>query len=636
MFYRTPTGSFGPGFGPLDATMNWTGPAPKPQPRPQPVMMNSGYPVLDLIAGLGQVFNREPMTTPPYIPSEQGGDWGMVQPNDGSIFSGGIFGPMDERPSPGFHTMEKRDYDVFSQPWRDDTEQQDWLKRWDIQPANDARYLPTFPDPNDTSTGAAIRRDWHNSYKDFAKNTIGQYAPMFAEQMPQPQPQQSYGDFMGEIKNTASTLVNSAASQLGSGLGQALSFIPGLGPIMELIGQGANIASTVAGATGLGSKNAGTALNLIGSVANGAAGGASTAGAEEFGPPSPNGFGETSPPMQNTEGGMFSGLRPNPQSSSTAPNTPPFKPQPTPAASDGEGRLASPKSSDEGGWFKPLDQMFQEIDERQARGEIFDEKNNVWVKPATATGFASIPQEKRFGQATEDSDSPWIQGSGFETVKNTDHNSPKPPPARNGYQPTADEEGQLSSYLDRLHKIEGGYNDVKGDLGGPTNYGISTATYNDLRQRAEYQGKQWPADVKNISKEQANEIYRNEYHYNFGFNKIKSDPVRELMTDMAVNNGYDIGANILKESLDQVLGPKDYGKGPTVIGPKMRAAIEEISAKGKTQNLVNKMLDIRDQHYKNLAQQPEQRKFLRGWLNRNDGFRKNPTQDMSQWIKGEF
>lgn len=372
----------------------------RPQLRPQP-MMNSGYPVLDLIAGLGQVFNREPMTTPPYIPPQQSGDWGMGKPDDGSIFSGGIFGPMvieenpqpkprpeydiwgnpitrypmDERPSP----KEKYAFD-FPKIWNDDTEQQDWLNRWDIQPANDARYLPTFPEPDDTSTGAAIRRDWHNSYKDFAKNTIGQHAPMFAESMPQPQPQQSYGDFMGEIKLVANTMVNNAASTFGSGLGQALSFIPGLGPIMELIGHGANIASTVAGATGLGGEKAGAALNLIGSVANGAAGGANTAGAEEFGPPAPNGFGAASPPMPN-EGGMFSGLRPNPQPAPTAPSTPPFKPQPAPTTSDGEGN-----------WFKPLDQMIAEIDERQARGEIFDEKTNSWVKRQNTATESAVPQ----------------------------------------------------------------------------------------------------------------------------------------------------------------------------------------------------------------------------------------------------
>lgn len=55
--------------------------------------------------------------------------------------------------------------------------------------------------------------------------------------MPPPQPQQSYGDFIGEVKSVASNMVNTAASQLGGGLGSALSFISGLGPIMELIGQ---------------------------------------------------------------------------------------------------------------------------------------------------------------------------------------------------------------------------------------------------------------------------------------------------------------------------------------------------------------------------------------------------------------
>jgi hypothetical protein len=401
----------------------------RPQPRPQTVMMNSGYPVLDLIAGLGEVFTR-PMHTPPTFPpnNSMSGSWGADLPDYGSDELQFPDRRLPQPPKPGEPYISKlpwppKTYDIygnllpnppesenpyerpiarplkppqpkisiadaFGSAWEDDSEQQDWLRRWDIQPANDARYLPDFPNENDSSTGADIRRGWHNSYKDFAKSTIGQYAPMFAEKMPQPQPQQSYGDFMGEIKNTASTLMNSAASQLGSGLGSALSFIPGLGPIMELIGQGANIASTVAGATGLGGEKAGAALNLIGSVANGAAGGAATSGGtEEFGPPIPN------------AGGMFSGLRQNQPPSTTTPANPPFKPQPAPASSDGEGS-----------WFKPLDQMFKEIDERQARGETFDDKNNVWVKPATATGFASMPQEKKFGQAAQDDESPWIEG----------------------------------------------------------------------------------------------------------------------------------------------------------------------------------------------------------------------------------
>jgi hypothetical protein len=45
------------------------------------------------------------------------------------------------------------------------------------------------------------------------------------------------GQGAGEVKSAANSMVNSAASQLGGGLGSAPSFIPGLGPIMELIGQ---------------------------------------------------------------------------------------------------------------------------------------------------------------------------------------------------------------------------------------------------------------------------------------------------------------------------------------------------------------------------------------------------------------
>ncbi|TAH37504.1 MAG: hypothetical protein EYC62_01060 [Alphaproteobacteria bacterium] len=444
MFYRKPPGSFifgagrpanpGAGFGPglnsYDAN-NLITPLvamPRPQPMPQPVTLpNSGYPVLDLISGLSQVFTRPkptmvgPDPTPTFPETQpQGGfggdfpDYGPPRKRPGDIFDidpgfnigpSNDFGwvadrpveydewgkpikryPMDERPSPPLRKFPQPllgqpdvDYaivrepkpqpgfslaDAFDPAWRDDDGQNKWLDRWGIQPAQDARYLPDYPGMEDNSTGAQISRNWHDAYKQYAFDRIQENAPQFIEHAPQPQPQQSYGDFMGEMQNVASTLLNKGAGLLGSGLGQALNFIPGMGAVMELIGNAANIAGTVAGATGLGGEKAGTALNLLGSVADGAVGGASAGSGEEYGPPMPN-----ADQMQQTP--VFD---------------PKFDIKP-------------------GEYFPSPEQIWRKMDEAESAG--LDPYEALGVpRPAEFNDEIQIPplQEKRFDQATEGSE----------------------------------------------------------------------------------------------------------------------------------------------------------------------------------------------------------------------------------------
>lgn len=451
-----------------------------------------------------------------------------------------------------------------------------WLSSWDIQPSQNARYLPDYPLQDDISTGADIRRGWHDTYKNYAYDKIGQHTPVFAEQMPKPRPQQSYGEFLGEVQNTAHTMVNKAAGMLGQGFGQALGFIPGMGAVMELVGNAANIA----GSSGLGGEKGGALLGLAGSFANGAA----------------------------HSGGLGKG----------EPKQPPA-PQP---------QTAPPTSTQEE-FFKPYDQMLQEIEERQARGEIFDENNN-WVKPMSNQELQT--QESDFSINNQPS---WLRNdkSMQEAAKNVFGDGP--PLTDSKYQPSPYDEKRLNDYLDKLHDLEGGYNDTKGDRGGPTKYGISTESYRDLQLNPKYQGKEWPKNVYDLSREQANHIYRNEYYYNFNLHKIDSDPVREFMTDMAVNNGYDNGTQILKDSLNQVIGTKDYGPGKPVVGPKMRAGIEEAEKQGKIPELMNAMINNRiDFVTKGVSNGKIDPIFLKGLISRYNQFR--PSRDLPKnWIKGD-
>ena len=92
----------------------------------------------------------------------------------------------------------------------------------------------------------------------------------------------------------------------------------------------------------------------------------------------------------------------------------------------------------------------------------------------------------------------------------------------------------FNSYVDRMLKREGGYSDNPADRGGRTKYGISSRAYPNL-------------DIKNITPEQAKEIYRKDY-----WDAIKADDlpesIRERAFDTAVNSGVSVARDFLNRS----------------------------------------------------------------------------------------
>ena len=126
---------------------------------------------------------------------------------------------MDERPNP----VDPEFY-IKDNPWRDYMEQQDWLKRWDVQPANDARYLPTFPDAETQRSArksGAIGAIATKTLPEIRFNNTRRTMPQ-----PQLQRQQSYADFVGATLKQAlqhygldnANPISNASSGLFSGL----------------------------------------------------------------------------------------------------------------------------------------------------------------------------------------------------------------------------------------------------------------------------------------------------------------------------------------------------------------------------------------------------------------------------------
>lgn len=61
--------------------------------------------------------------------------------------------------------------------------------------------------------------------------------------------------------------------------------------------------------------------------------------------------------------------------------------------------------------------------------------------------------------------------------------------------------------LQILFPSEGGYSNRKNDWGGPTNLGITQTTFNSWRDSQ----KQPREDIRNITKDEATNIYKNMY-----------------------------------------------------------------------------------------------------------------------------
>ncbi|WP_312449228.1 glycosyl hydrolase 108 family protein, partial [Mixta calida] len=156
---------------------------------------------------------------------------------------------------------------------------------------------------------------------------------------------------------------------------------------------------------------------------------------------------------------------------------------------------------------------------------------------------------------------------------------------------------------------EGGYANRAADKGGPTNRGIAWNTWKKYAK--EDLGVEPTLDnLKKITREQAEVIYKKRYWDPSGFNEIK-DPKLALMSyDWTITSG---GAGRKIQSLLK----EEYGKNINVdgvIGPK---TIEAMNSVADSKNLTERIGAIRKDYYENLVlKDPGQAVNLKGWLNR--------------------
>lgn len=152
----------------------------------------------------------------------------------------------------------------------------------------------------------------------------------------------------------------------------------------------------------------------------------------------------------------------------------------------------------------------------------------------------------------------------------------------------------FSEAIVTILKHEGGYVNDKDDPGGETKYGISKKSFPQY-------------DIKNLSIDDAKDIYRRHF-----WDKSKSDKIKKELRldyfDMCVNMGQGNAVKIIQKAVNNSPGEKISVDGR--IGPMTLKASNRIS--------VNRLRSFRVLYYaKLIMKKPTLEKYWYGWFKRS-------------------
>jgi lysozyme family protein len=159
---------------------------------------------------------------------------------------------------------------------------------------------------------------------------------------------------------------------------------------------------------------------------------------------------------------------------------------------------------------------------------------------------------------------------------------------------------EFNQAISVILKHEGGYVDHPSDPGGETKFGISKRSYPQL-------------DIKNLSEENAKEIYYRDYWDKYRYGGINDQSVATKVFDMAVNMGPKQAHILLQRACCEVAGNESL-IADGILGHKTMAMVNSLDPTRLVWALRNHMSG----YYRALGRKnPEQYAvFLKGWLTR--------------------
>lgn len=169
----------------------------------------------------------------------------------------------------------------------------------------------------------------------------------------------------------------------------------------------------------------------------------------------------------------------------------------------------------------------------------------------------------------------------------------------------------FEKYFPKLVEWEGSaFENVPGDKGGPTKYGVILSEWKAKGWDKNGDGKIDVEDLKLISANDAMSIVKSHYWDVLKADQINNQSIAEMLVDFAYTSGVTTSARKLQE----VLGTVADG----IIGPNTLNKINTSDPQKTFDNFKQKRINF----YKAIAENnPSQNKFLKGWLNRANSFK---------------
>lgn len=163
-----------------------------------------------------------------------------------------------------------------------------------------------------------------------------------------------------------------------------------------------------------------------------------------------------------------------------------------------------------------------------------------------------------------------------------------------------------------LMKHEGGekITNIDKDAGGWTKWGITLATWLKCGADVDKDGDIDLEDLKKSSITDAQRIAKPQYWDRVMGDDITCQCIAAFLCDWAYNSGVGTAVKKVQQLLPKV-------KADGAMGP---ATLAEINAQDP-EDLFNKLKASREAFYNAIVKNnPEQKKFINGWMNRNNSF----------------
>lgn len=153
----------------------------------------------------------------------------------------------------------------------------------------------------------------------------------------------------------------------------------------------------------------------------------------------------------------------------------------------------------------------------------------------------------------------------------------------------------FNDVLQKTLKEEGEYEDDLAKIDAPTNMGIQQATLNRFKRRHPDLSKGYPTNVKNITRDQAKQIYKKDYYDAYRIGDLKHAEIRATMFDSYVNHTPHGPALWAQKSINK--HTKMKVKEDDIFGSETIAALNAIDNREDLKNVNNEILNLRHEDY---------------------------------------